>query len=345
MENRKITVGFVFFGLGALSIFLMFLNLAIGSVSIPLDFFGRYFNQTFSESDAIWRHIIIESRWPQSITAILAGSALGLAGLQMQTLFRNPLAGPSILGISSGASLGVALITLSSGLGSVFIGTNILQGIGIHLAAFAGAFGVLFIVLLTARKVKSNASLLIIGLMVGYAVSSIIGLLNFLGQQGEVQAFVIWGLGSFSNVQNQQLGLFIAMVLPALLFSVLLMKPMNAMLLGDAYAQNLGVNLKQKRWQLILLSGYLTAIITAYTGPIAFLGLATPHIARLLFKTSDHKLLLPGVLLLGAIVALFCNLLARLPFLQDVLPINVITSMFGAPLVIYLIIKRKQIGF
>lgn len=345
MRNRKITVGFVFLGLGVLSIFLVFLNLAIGSVSIPLDFFGRYFKDSFSETDVIWRHIIIESRWPQSITAILAGSALGLAGLQMQTLFRNPLAGPSILGISSGASLGVALITLSSGLGSVFIGTNILQGIGIHLAAFAGAFGVLFIVLLTARKVKSNASLLIIGLMVGYAVSSIIGLLNFLGQQGEVQAFVIWGLGSFSNVQNQQLGLFVAMVLPALLFSVLLMKPMNAMLLGDAYAQNLGVNLKQKRWQLILLSGYLTAIITAYTGPIAFLGLATPHIARLLFKTSDHKLLLPGVLLLGAIVALFCNLLARLPFLQDVLPINVITSMFGAPLVIYLIIKRKQIGF
>ena len=324
---------------------LVFLNLAIGSVSIPLAVFLHFFDSPSPENQIIWRHIIVESRVPQTVTAILAGSSLGLAGLQMQTLFRNPLAGPSILGISSGASLGVALLTLSSGFGTGFLGSSFLREISIHLAAFLGAFFILFIVLMAAKKVRNNASLLIIGIMVGYAVSSIIGLLNFVGQQGEVHAFVIWGLGSFANVQNNQLLLFVALVFPALLLSVLLMKPMNAMLLGEAYAQNLGVNLKQVRWQLILLSGYLTAIITAYAGPIAFIGLATPHLARLLFKSSDHKRLIPAVLMLGILVALACNLVARLPFFQDVLPINVITSLFGAPLVIYLIIKRKQIGF
>jgi iron complex transport system permease protein len=324
---------------------LVFLNLAIGSVSIPLVAFFHFFDSSSSESQVVWRHIIIESRIPQTVTAILAGSALALAGLQMQTLFRNPLAGPSILGISSGASLGVALLTLGSGLGAGFLGSSFLNELSLNLAAFVGAFFILFIVLMAAKKVKNNASLLIIGIMVGYAVSSIIGLLNFVGQQGEVHAFVIWGLGSFANVQNSQLLLFTSLVIPALFLSILLMKPMNAMLLGEAYAQNLGVNLKQVRWQLILLSGYLTAIITAYAGPIAFIGLATPHLARLLFKSSDHKRLIPAVLMLGIVVSLSCNLVARLPLFEDVLPINVITSLFGAPLVIYLIIKRKQIGF
>lgn len=324
---------------------LAFLNLLIGSVSIPVEVFLHLFDIHIPENQKVWHHIIFESRIPQAITAILAGSSLGLAGLQMQTLFRNPLAGPSILGISSGASLGVALLTLGSGIGLGFMGSGLWNEIGIHLAAFLGAFFILFVVLMAAKKVKSNASLLIIGIMVGYAVSSIIGLLNFVGQEGEVHAFVIWGLGSFANVQNSQLILFIALIVPALVLSLLLMKPMNAMLLGEAYAQNLGVNIKQVRWQLILLSGYLTAIITAYAGPIAFIGLATPHLARLLLKSSDHKKLIPAVILLGIIVALACNLLARLPFFQSVLPINVITSLFGAPLVIYLIVKRKQIGF
>lgn len=345
MRNQKQTAQFIFFSLSILLLGLIFLNLAIGSVSIPFAVFLHFFDNQIPENEVVWRHIIFESRIPQAVTAILAGSSLGLAGLQMQTLFRNPLAGPSILGISSGASLGVALLTLGSGIGAGFIGSNVLNEIGIHLAAFIGAFFVLFIVLMAAKKVKNNASLLIIGIMVGYAVSSIIGLLNFVGQQGEVHAFVIWGLGSFANVQNNQLVLFIALIFPALVLSVLLMKPMNAMLLGESYAQNLGVNLKQVRWQLILLSGYLTAIITAYAGPIAFIGLATPHLARLLFKSSDHKRLIPAVLLIGILVALACNLLARMPFFQDVLPINVITSLFGAPLVIYLIVKRKQIGF
>lgn len=345
MKNQKQTAQFIFFSLSMLLLGLVFLNFAIGSVSIPFAVFIHFFDSQIAENQIVWHHIIIESRIPQTVTAILAGSSLGLAGLQMQTLFRNPLAGPSILGISSGASLGVALLTLGSGIGTGFIGSNLLSKIGIHLAAFVGAFLVLFVVLMAAKKVKNNASLLIIGIMVGYAVSSIIGLLNFVGQQGEVHAFVIWGLGSFANVQNSQLALFIALIFPALVLSILLMKPMNAMLLGESYAQNLGVNLKQVRWQLILLSGYLTAIITAYAGPIAFIGLATPHLARLLFKSSDHKRLIPAVLLLGIIVALACNLIARLPFFQDVLPINVITSLFGAPLVIYLIVKRKQIGF
>lgn len=345
MSDRNQSIRFIYIILSIFLLGLIFLNLAIGSVSVPSAVFLHFFDTNTPENEIVWRHIILESRMPQAVTAILAGSSLGLAGLQMQTLFRNPLAGPSILGISSGASLGVALLTLGSGIGTGFIGSNILNELGVHLAAFIGAFLVLFIVLLAAKKVKNNASLLIIGIMVGYAVSSIIGLLNFVGQQGEVHAFVIWGLGSFANVQNSQLVLFIILVFPALFLSSLLIKPMNAMLLGESYAQNLGVNLKRVRWQLILLSGYLTAIITAFTGPIAFIGLATPHLARLLFKSSDHKQLIPAVLLLGTITSLACNLLARMPFFQDVLPINVITSLFGAPLVIYLIIKRKQIGF
>ncbi|MBN1650985.1 MAG: iron ABC transporter permease [Bacteroidales bacterium] len=345
MSSTSKTNRYLFLFLSLFLAFLVLVNLAIGSVPIPLHVFVHLFDTQTPESEKIWHHIIMESRLPQTITAILAGSALGLAGLQMQTLFRNPLAGPSILGISSGASLGVALLTMGSGLGSLFLNSSVLQEIGVHLAAFTGSFCILFIILLAAKKIKSNASLLIIGIMVAYAVSAIIGLLNFIGQQGEVHAFVIWGLGSFSNVQSNQLLFFSAWVIPAVVLSIFLVKPMNALLLGDAYAQNLGVNLKQIRWQLILLSGFLTAIITAYTGPIAFIGLATPHLARLLFKSSDHKQLIPAVILLGMLVALFCNIVARLPFFQDVLPINVITSLFGAPLVIYLILKRKQIGF
>lgn len=324
---------------------LIFMNLYIGSVSIPFEVFLHFFDKDSPVEQLVWHHIIVESRIPQTVTAIFSGAALGLAGLQMQTLFRNPLAGPSILGISSGASLGVAIVTLGSGIGSVYLGRNLLEGIGIHVAAFIGAFLVLAIVMLAAKKVRNNASLLIIGIMVGYAASSIIGLLNFMGQKGEVHAFVIWGLGSFSNVQNNQLILFTSLIVPAFILSILLMKPMNALLLGDAYAQNLGVNIKKVRWQLIILSGYLTAIITAYAGPIAFIGLATPHLARMIFKSSNHIQLIPAVILLGTLFALLCNLIAKLPFSQDTLPINVITSLFGAPLVIYLIVKRKEIGF
>ena len=345
VSNQRNSLRLIFPGLSILLFVLIFLNLVIGSVSIPMDVFLHFFDSDISSNYLVWHHIVIESRIPQIVTAIFSGAALGLAGLQMQTLFRNPLAGPSILGISSGASLGVAIVTLGSGIGGIYLGRNLMDGIGIHLAAFLGAFLVLFIVLIAAKKVRNNASLLIIGIMVGYAASSIIGLLNFIGQKGEVHAFVIWGLGSFSNVQNNQMVLFASLILPAFVLSVLLMKPMNALLLGDAYAQNLGVNIKKTRWQLIILSGYLTAIITAYAGPIAFIGLATPHLARMIFKSSNHIHLIPAVLLLGTSFALVCNLLAKLPFLQETLPINVITSLFGAPLVIYLIVKRKEIGF
>lgn len=345
MANHDLSNRLIFGILGISLPILLILNISVGSVSIPFSLFLHFFDSSLQENETIWRHIVIESRLPQTITAILAGSALALAGLQMQTLFRNPLAGPSILGISSGASLGVAIVSLGSGWSVFFVQQSLLKDFGIHLAAMAGAFGVLMILLMAAKKVKNNSSLLIIGIMVGYAVSALIGFLNFMGEQGQVHAFVLWGLGSFSNVQNTQLAFFVASLLPAIFLSALLMKPMNAMLLGDSYAQNLGVNLKKIRWQLILLSGYLTAIITAYTGPIAFIGLATPHLARLMFKSSDHKLLIPAVILLGMLVALSCNLIARLPTFQEIVPINVITSLFGAPLVIYLVLKRKNIGF
>ena len=326
-----------------LDIVLIALNLLYGSVSIP---FKEVVSVFFSSGNELStsRMILFESRWPQTITALLSGAALSVAGLLMQTLFRNPLAGPGILGISSGASLGVAILTMLGGAGSVVAFSGVLQSFSIVLAAFIGAFLTLALVLFFASFVKNNTSLLIIGMMVGYGVSSVIGFLQFAAGQQQLHSFVIWGLGSFSHVSNVQLPLYSIIIISGILFSFVFVKPLNALLLGDHYAANLGVQVKKLRIGLIIISGLLTAIVTAYAGPIAFIGLAVPHLTRMLFNTSDHRILMPALVLNGMAIALACNFISRLPSLDQALPINIVTSVFGAPLVIWFLVKNNRIN-
>jgi len=327
--------------IGVLVLFL--LNLATGSVHIPFLSAGKILLGYNVEMPA-WQNIILKSRLPQAITALIAGSSLAVSGLQMQTLFRNPLAGPAVLGISSGASLGVAVVLLvvSSLTGTSLGEIGIMGDLGVTVAAFLGALGVLALIMLASRYTASNTVLLIIGIMIGYASSSLVGILKFYSTAADLKSYVIWGLGSFSNITLSQLPLFTMVLIGILLISFLLIKPMNLYMLGENYAQNLGANVKLIRLLMILFSGFLVAITTAYTGPIAFLGLAVPHIARNLFVSSDNRILLPGVILTGGAVALLCNFIARLPGFEGALPINTVTSIIGAPIVIWVIIKQRR---
>lgn len=319
------------------------LNILWGSVSIP--FSAVLDILTGGETGkASWGGIVINARLPQALTAMFAGAALGLAGLMMQTLFRNPLAGPSVLGISSGASLGVAVMMLfiTMPTGKFVVLNQVTGNLSVIIAAFAGAFAVLLLITALAARFRSNTMILIIGIMIAYAVTAIVGVLQFYSLKEDLQAFVIWGLGSFANVSWLQLQFFIPVLAATMLGSAALIKPMNALLLGEHYAANLGVRVGGTRLLLILLTGVLTATVTAYCGPIAFLGLAVPHLSRNLFRTSDHMVNVPGTILSGALLALICNLIARLPGFDGALPINAITSLIGAPVVVWIIIKRQQ---
>jgi iron complex transport system permease protein len=281
---------------------------------------------------------------PQAVTALLAGAALGAGGLMMQTLFRNPLAGPSVLGVSSGASLGVAVMILFLGVqvGNINMFSQFAGNFSIVLSAIVGAVLVLLLIGLLAGRFKNNTVVLVMGIMIAYAVSAIVGVLQFYSLKEDLQTFVIWGLGSFANVPRGQLLYFSIAVIGGLVLTLLISKPLNAMLLGENYAKNLGVNTIQVRYTIILITGILTALVTAYCGPIAFLGLAVPHLSRNFFKTFDHLVNIPGVIFIGGLMALVCNLIARLPGYDGALPINAITSIMGAPVVIWIIIKRTD---
>lgn len=323
-------------------VLLMLLNIVWGTVRIPI-------HEVFSillghQSDNFaWQNIVWVSRVPQSITATLAGASLAACGLMMQTLFRNPLAGPSILGISTGANLGVAILVLSLN-GSMLVGT--MAGFAANiLAAFMGATGVLFIILYFSAKIKNTAMLLIVGIMIGYMTSSIISVLNFYATKENIQTFVLWGMGDFSNVTWKEIPIFVVVALVGLLISLLQIKPLNALLLGENYASNLGVNVRRARISILLATGLLTAAVTAFCGPIAFIGLAVPHVARMLLGTSNHKVLLPATILLGAAIALICNVLTTLPGEGGIIPVNAVTSMLGAPVVIYVIFNRKKLQY
>jgi iron complex transport system permease protein len=329
----------------AAAIPIMFLlNLAFGSVDIPFSEITKSLAGMDVEESA-WSMIVMKSRLPQAFTACLAGSGLAVGGLMMQTLFRNPLAGPSILGISSGASLGVAFVMMFVG----GIQVQAIQEVGAFsnlatiLAAIIGAVATLFLILFFARKIKNNAMLLIIGIMIGYVTSALVDILKYYSTSEYVHSYAMWGLGSFSNVAWPQLEIFIPVVLLGLALSFLLMKPLNILLLGENYAANLGINVARVRFYIILATGLLTAVITAFCGPIVFLGLAVPHITKMLFRTSNHKYLIPGVILIGILLALVCNFIARLPGFDSALPINVVTSIFGAPIVISVILKQRKL--
>ena len=341
MNKRRKTI--VILAIILLGIVLFMTNLFVGSVRIP---FKDILNVLLkANEDNILNTIILNYRLPQAITALLAGSALAVSGLLMQTLFRNPLADPSMLGISSGASLGVGLVILLTGVisGSAVSTLGWWSTIGVSLAAFIGAVAVLLLILTFSSRTKNMATLIIIGLMIAYLASSITDILKFFSMKEDIHAFVIWGMGSFSNVGTEQMTTLFISIIIGLSASFFLSKNLNALLLGEAYAENLGLNIKRNSLIIILISGYLTAIVTAYCGPIAFIGLAVPHIARFLFKSSDHRLLIPMTMLIGMDLALFCNVIARMPGFEDNLPINAVTAFIGAPIVIAVIIKGNKV--
>lgn len=328
--------------IGAIVVFAI-VNLLIGSVDIPLKIVCRILLGDASESE-IWQNIIWKSRLPQALTAIVAGAGLAVSGLQMQTVFRNPLAGPSVLGISNGSALGVAFVVLLSGrIGGVALSRlGYLGDAAMSVAAVVGALTVLALILWISQRVKGNVTLLIIGVMIGYLANAVIGVLKFLSPEEDVKAFVVWGLGSFSRVSGDEMVLFIVLMCVLLPLACLLVKPMNLMLLGDNYAASLGLNIRRARMLVIVSSGVLVAIVTAYCGPIMFIGLAVPHLARAIFRTSDHRILMPASALCGALLALFCNFVARMPGFEGALPVNSVTALVGAPVIASILFRRRQ---
>ncbi len=327
-----------------LSILLLFvLNLLLGTVKIPVsDVVATLMGS--QEVSEIHRNIIWSSRVPQALTAMVAGAGLAVSGLQMQTVFRNPLAGPSGLGISNGASLGVACVVLMSGsLGGVALSRlGYIGDVAMSVAAIVGSLAVMALILYVSQKVKGNVTLLIIGVMIGYLATAVIGVLKFFSAEEDIKAYVVWGLGSFSRVSGNQMVLFVVLMAILLPMSMLLVKTMNLLLLGDGYARNLGLNIRRARMLVILCSGVLVAIVTAYCGPIMFIGLAVPHLCRAIFRSSDHRILMPGTLLAGAALALLCNLIARMPGFEGALPVNSVTALVGAPVIASVLFRRRQ---
>lgn len=332
---------FVLIALTVLMVLLVPLCLLVGAVDIP---FAGVAGALVDSPDIpeTWRVIVVEARLPMALTAMMAGAALSVAGLLMQTVFDNPLAGPSILGVSTGASLGVAIVMLAAG-------GAIASSLGNYIAtisgALAGAITVLVVLLLMSHVVKSTTMLLIVGILTGYLASSAISLLNFFATQEGVHSFVIWGMGSFSGVTLDRLGVLAGVVAVLLLLSMLMVKPLDALLLGSRYARSLGVDVIVTRNRLLFLSGALTAVVTAFCGPIGFIGLVVPHIARMAVATSRHAVLLPATALSGAVLAMGCALVSVLPGSIGVIPVNAITPVVGVPVIIYVIVARKKLHY
>ena len=333
---------FKFVIITVLIVALTLLNLLMGTVDISSGEILRILMG--DKSDIIHYNIIWKSRLPQTVTAIVAGAGLSVSGLQMQTVFRNPLAGPSVLGISNGAALGVAFVVLLSGqIGGVALSEiGIMGDAALNIAAIGGALAVMGLIAWVSNKVQNSVTLLIIGVMIGYLATAIISVLKFFSAEEDVHAYVIWGLGSFARVSAGQVWLFAAIMAVLIPLSMLLVKQMNLLLLGDRYARNLGVNIQRSRLLIICSSGTLVAVITAYCGPIMFIGLAVPHLCRGLLRTSDHRILMPATMLMGALLALFCNLVARLPGYEGALPVNSVTALIGAPVVASVLFKRRK---
>jgi len=326
--------------LTSITILLFLANIFFGAIHIPADEVAGILTGQV-ESDSAWRFIVLNSRLPQAATALLAGAGLGITGLMLQTVFRNPLAGPSILGISSGASLGVAFVMLFFG-GALSIGTMTFGGyVATVIAALAGSLGIMTLLIMISSVVKNNLMLLIAGIMIGYLTSSVVTLLSSIATSQGLQGYVYWGMGSFSDVPVPQLPWFATLILGGIVMSLLLAKPLNILLLGDNYARNLGVRITRVRNLLLLSTGVLTAVITAYCGPISFIGMAIPHVARFYFRTDNHWILMPATLLLGGIMALSCNVISTIPE-NTVIPINALTAVIGVPVILAVIFRRRR---
>lgn len=341
--NRKPTLLLIL--LAALGIAAFLLSLSLGSVSIPLEQIVTILFGGPAEK-ASWATIVLKFRLPKAITAALAGAALSASGLQMQTLFRNPLADPFVLGISSGASLGVALVVLAAGVAggnSLLAGVSLVGDLSLAVASITGSALVLLLVMAVARRVQSTMTLLILGLMFGYATSALVSVLLYFSIAERIQAYISWTFGSFGGVTWSQLQVFGPVILAALIGSHLLVKPLNALLLGDTYARSMGLNVRLARLGIIATSAALAGAVTAFCGPIGFLGVAVPHLCRGLFNSSDHRLLLPAVTLLGGALALGADLLAQLPGSQLTLPLNAVTALLGAPVVGWVILRQRNL--
>jgi len=327
----------------AVLVLCFFINLSLGSISIPIK---SIFNSLFGTiENSTWEVIISDYRLPKAITAILVGSGLGISGLLMQTLFRNPLAGPFVLGISSGASLGVALVILGSGLFGGLFATVLISKWSIVIASSLGSFLVLLAVLAVSSKVRDTMAILIIGLMFGSITAAVISVLSYFSSAEQLQQYIFWGFGSLSNLSWSELLIFFIIYLIGIALSIASIKGLNSLLLGDNYAKSLGLNLKQSRFILILATSLIAGTITAFAGPIAFIGLAIPHLTRQIFKSSNHKILIPAVFLFGAIIMLICDSIAQLPGSDYTLPINAITALVGAPVVIWLLVRQRKMMF
>ncbi|MCH3885404.1 MULTISPECIES: FecCD family ABC transporter permease [Tenacibaculum] len=340
MKQQKHTKHFIL--LAVLLLVFFFVNISFGSVSIPFEDILKSLSGGNPAKES-WQTIILNFRLPKAITAILVGSGLSICGLLMQTLFRNPLAGPFVLGISSGASLGVAILILGSSLfGGVFLSIAF-SNWAIAIAASLGAFLVLSAVIITANRVRNTMSILIIGLMFGSLTSAVISVLAYFSEAAQIQQYMFWSFGSLGNLTWNEILVFAIIYFIGITATFSIIKPLNSYLLGENYAKSLGINIKKSRNIILLITSLLTGVITAFSGPIAFVGLAVPHIAKMVFSTSNHKILLPATALIGAIVLLICDLIAQLPTSEFTLPINAITSLFGAPVVIWLLVRKKKI--
>jgi iron complex transport system permease protein len=337
-------VRLIVIGLLALLMLVFLLSLAVGSVTIPLDEILTVLLGG-EASKASWTQIVINFRLPKAITAVLVGAALGISGLMMQTFFRNPLAGPFVLGISSGAGLGVALVVLSVGTagGVLLAGISLLSDLGLAAAAMLGAGLVMGLVLLVARAVRSSMTLLVLGVMIGFLTNALVSLLMFFSIPEQIQAYVNWTFGSFSAVTWSELRVLVPAVLLGLALAISQTKALNALLLGEAYARSLGLNVRRTRLWLVLATAILAGVVTAFAGPIGFIGIAVPHLCRSLFGTADHRALVPGTLLVGALVALLAAFIAEVPGSNLVLPLNAVTAVIGAPVVILVILRRRNL--
>jgi iron complex transport system permease protein len=317
-------------------------NISLGQLAIPVkEIFKSLFGGNASKDT--WEYIIINFRLPKAIVAILVGMGLSISGLLMQTLFRNPLAGPYVLGLSSGSSLGVAMVILGAGMVPTFAAEFLLSSYGIILASCLGSFFVLIMVLIVSRKLRDTMTILIVGMMFSSFTSAIVGVLTYFTSAEQLQKYTFWSMGSIGNVSWQNILILAIAVIIGLLLSLVSLKPLDALLLGENYARSLGLNISKTRYIIIIATSILAGSITAFAGPIAFIGLAVPHLAKLLFQTSNHKILFWSTLLIGAIIMLFCDMVSQLPGFDFTLPINAITSIIGAPIVIWLLVRKKSL--
>ena len=321
-------------------LFLFVINISLGSVAIPVKEVFRSLTGGIASKET-WEYILINYRLPKAIAAILVGMGLSISGLLMQTLFRNPLAGPYVLGLSSGASLGVATVILGAALLPPFLATLLLSSYGIILASSLGSFTVLLSVLAVSHRLRDTMAILIVGLMFGSLTSAIVGTLTYFSTAEQLQKFTFWSLGNLGNLSWTSISLLTICVAIGLLLSLFSIKPLNSLLLGENYAKSLGLNYKKSRLIIIFATSILAGSITAFAGPIAFIGLAVPHIAKLVFQTSNHTILFWSTILFGAIIMLICDSISQLPGSDLTLPINAVTSIFGAPIVIWLLIRKK----